>query len=115
MFGNLGQLMNIMKNAGAIKQSMQEMNERMEAARHTGEAGGGQVRATVNGRGDVLAIKIEPALVQSGDVELIEDFTCAAIRDAVVRSRQAMQSEMAELTGGLGLPGMDQMLGGGGP
>jgi DNA-binding YbaB/EbfC family protein len=114
MFGNLGQLMNIMKNAGAIKQSMQEMNERMEAARHTGEAGGGQVQATVNGQGDVLAVKIEPALVQAGDVEMIEDLTCAAVRDAVARSREAAQQEMAELTGGLGLPGMDQMLGGGG-
>ena len=114
MLGNLGQLMNIMKNAGAIKQSVQEMNERMEASRHTGEAGGGQVQATVNGKGDLLSLKIEPALVQAGDVEMVEDLTCAAVRDAVTRSREAAQQEMSDLTGGLGLPGMDQMLGGGG-
>lgn len=114
MFGNLGQLMNLMKNAGAIKQSVQEMNERMEAARHTGEAGGGQVQATVNGKGDLLSLKIEPTLVQAGDVEMVEDLACAAVRDAVTRSREAAQQEMSELTGGLGLPGMDQMLGGGG-
>ncbi len=113
MFGNIGQLMNLMKNAGAIKQGMQEMNERMEAARFVGEAGGGQVKATVNGRGDLLGVKIEPALVEAGDVEMIEELTCAAVADATTRSREAAQKEMMDMAGGFGLPGMDQMLGGG--
>lgn len=112
MFGNLGQLMNIMKNAGQIKQTMQEMNERLQAARFTGEAGGGQVRVTVDGRGELVSVKIDPAIVQSGDVEMLEDLTCAAVRDAVTRSREAMQKEMQSLTGGLNLPGLTDMLGG---
>lgn len=115
MFGNLGQIMNLMKNAGQIKQGMQDMNERLQAARFVGEAGGGQVQATVDGRGEMVALKIDPVLVQAGDVELLEDLTCAAVRDAVNRSRSAVQKEMQELTGGLNLPGMGDLPGGGRP
>jgi len=115
MFGNLGQIMNLMKNAGQIKQGMQDMNERLQAARFVGEAGGGQVQATVDGRGEMVALKIDPALVQAGDVEMLEDLTCAAVRDAVNRSRAAVQKEMQELTGGLNLTGMGDLLGGGRP
>jgi DNA-binding YbaB/EbfC family protein len=113
MFGNLSQIMNLMKNAGQIKQSVQDMNTRLQAARFTGQAGGGQVQATVDGRGEMVNLRIDPTRVQAGDVELIEDLTCAAVRDAVVRSREAMQKEMQELTGGLNLPGMGELLGGG--
>jgi DNA-binding YbaB/EbfC family protein len=112
MFGNLGQLAGLLKNAGQIKQNMQAMQERMAATRFEGEAGGGQVRSTVDGRGEIVAVKIDPALVQAGDIEMIEDLVCAAIRDAIKRSREAMQKEMQALTGGMGLPDMDNLLGG---
>jgi hypothetical protein len=112
MLGNLGQLAGLLKNAGQIKQNMEAMQERLAAARFTGEAGAGQVRATVDGRGDLVSIKLDPALVQAGDVEIIEDLTCAAVRDAVGRSRAAAQKELQEITGGLGLPGMGDLLGG---
>lgn len=112
MFGNLGQMMNILKNAGQIKQAAQEMNARLQAARIVGESGGGQVRATVDGRGELVALKIDPALVQGGDVEILEDLVCAAVRDAVTRSRETIQKEMQQITGGLNLPGLENMLGG---
>ncbi len=113
MFGNLGQLASLLKNAGQMKQNMQAMQERLAAARFVGEAGGGQVQATVNGKGEVINCKIDPALVQAGDVEMIEDLVAAAFRDASQRTREAAQKEMQELTGGMGLPGMDELLGGG--
>lgn len=113
MFGNLGQLMNLLKNTGALKQGVQDMQTRLAAARFVGEAGGGQVRATVDGKGDLIQLRIDPGLVQAGDVEMIEDLVCAAVRDAVARSREAVQKEMQELTGGLNLPGFGDLLGGG--
>jgi DNA-binding YbaB/EbfC family protein len=113
MFGNLGPLMNLLRNAGAIKQTAQQMNERLQAARFVGEAGGGQVQATVDGRGELLSVRFDPALVQAGDVELLEELTCAALRAAMSRSREALQKEMQELTGGVNLPGMSDLLGGG--
>ena len=111
MLGNLGQLASLLKNAGQIKENMQGMQERLKAARYVGEAGGGQVRATVDGRGELVEIKLEPTTVQSGDVELLEDLICAAVSDAVTKSRQAVQEEMQAATGGMDLGGMMDMLG----
>jgi DNA-binding YbaB/EbfC family protein len=111
MLGNLGQLANLLKNAGQIKENMQGMQERLKTARHVGEAGGGQVRATVDGRGELVEIKLEPASVEAGDVELLEDLICAAVRDAVSKSREAVQKEMEAATGGMNLGGMMDMLG----
>jgi hypothetical protein len=114
MLGNLGQLAGLLKNAGQLKQSMQEMNERLEAARFVGESGGGQVQATVNGKGELLGIKIEPQLVTAGDVEMLEDLVCAGVRDAVSKSREGAAKEMQAVTGGINLPGMSDLLGPGG-
>jgi len=111
MLGNLGQLANLLKNAGQIKENMQAMQERLQAARYVGEAGGGQVRATVDGRGELVSIKLEPATVEGGDIELLEDLICAAVRDAMAKSREAVQQEMQAATGGMDLGGMMDMLG----
>ncbi len=113
MLGNLGQLAGLLKNAGQIKENMQAMQERLAAARYIGEAGGEQVQATVDGRGELVQIKLEPASVESGDVEMLEDLICAAVRDAVGKSREAVQKEMQAATGGIDLSGMMDMLGGG--
>lgn len=112
MLGNLGQLAHLMKNAGQIKQNMADMNEKLSAARYSGEAGGGQVQATVDGKGDLVSLKIEPALIEAGDVEMLEDLICAAARDAIRVSREAAQKEMESAMGGLDLGGMMNMLGG---
>ncbi|QOJ14366.1 MAG: YbaB/EbfC family nucleoid-associated protein [Planctomycetia bacterium] len=112
MFGKLGQIAELVKNAGSIKQSMQDMQARMAAARYVGDAGAGQVTATVDGRGELLEVRISPDLVTAGDVEMIEDLVVAAVRQAATYAREATQKEMAQLTGGLNLPGMGDLLGG---
>jgi hypothetical protein len=115
MFGNLGQLgqlMNLLKDPEGLKQRVAEMNEKLANARFSGEAGGGQVRVTVDGKADIIDLKIEPALVEQNDVEMIEELTMAAMRDAVRQSRDATQQEMQQLAGGLNLGGMLDMFGG---
>jgi DNA-binding YbaB/EbfC family protein len=111
MFGNLGQFASLLKNAGQIKENMKGMQERLAAARYVGEAGGGQVRATVDGKGELVEIKLDPATVQGGDIELLEDLICASVREAVSKSREAAQKEMQAATGGMDLQGMMDMLG----
>ena len=111
MLGNLGQLAGLLKNAGQIKENMKGMQERLAAARYVGEAGGGQVRATVDGKGELIEIKLEPATVQAGDIELLEDLICASVREAMTKSREAVQEEMRAATGGMDLGGMMDMLG----
>ena len=112
MFGQFGQLANLMKNAGKISQGMKEMNERLAATRYVGQAGAEQVTATVDGRGDLVAVKIDPQLVESRDVEMLEDLIVAAAAAAVAKSREAMQAEMSAATGGLDLGEVSKMLGG---
>jgi DNA-binding YbaB/EbfC family protein len=112
MFGNLGQLTQLLRNAGQIKEGLRDLQTRLAAARYTGEAAGGQVRATVDGKGELHAVKIEPELIRSGDVELIEDLVCASVRDAVRLSRESVQKEMESLTGGVNLGSVMDMLGG---
>lgn len=113
MLGNLGQLASLLKNAGQIRENMKDIQQRLEAARYTGEAGGGQARATVDGRGEIIQLKLDPETVHAGDVEMLEDLICAAVRDAVARSREGVQKEMQAATGGMDLQGMMDMLGGG--
>lgn len=111
MFGQLGQLAGLLRNAGKITQNVKEMNERLAAARFVGEAGGGQVRATVDGRAELVGLRFDPALLATGDAELVEELTLAAVRDAAGRSRAAMQQEMAAMTGGLDLGDVGKLLG----
>ncbi len=110
MFGNLGQLTNLLRNAGAMKENMQRMQAEMKAARFTGDAGAEQVVATVDGTGELISLKIDPNLVTSGDREMIEDLTVAAVRAAVSRSREEMKARLQEVTGGLDLGGMMDMI-----
>ena len=111
MFGNLGQLAGLLKNAGQIKQNMQAMQERLADARFTGESGGGQVTAIVDGKCDMVSIKLDPAAIQAGDIELLEELICAAVRDATVKAREAAQQEMSNAMGGMDIGGMMDMFG----
>ncbi len=110
MFEQLGQITSLLRNAGKLKESMGEMQARLAAARFVGEAGAGQVHATVDGKGELLALKLDPALISSQDRELIEDLVCAAVRDAVSRSRDGMQKELQGALGGLDLSAFAGML-----
>ena len=74
----------------------------------TVSAGGGIVQATVDGRGHIRGIKIDPQAVSQGDVEMLEDLVLAAANEALRKARELVASEMARVTGGLGgkLPGL---------
>ncbi|MCC6360164.1 MAG: YbaB/EbfC family nucleoid-associated protein [Phycisphaerales bacterium] len=111
MFGNLGQLMGLLKNADKIKANMKDMQERLGALRFVGDAGAGQVQATVDGRGEPVSLKIDPGLFAGGDREMVEELVCASFRQAIQKSREGMQKEMSAAMGGLDL---SQFMGTGG-
>lgn len=110
--GQLGPLLNLLKNPAKLKEDMRQMNERLDAARFAGESGAGQVTATVNGRGNLVGVKIDPELLRADDLEMLEDLIVAAVRDGVSKSRETMQKEMQSMAGGIDLSGMSHMLGG---
>ena len=107
MFNNLGNLADLMKNAGKIRESMEKAGEALGQLQVEGSAAGGAVVAKVNGRLELLSIRIEPKLVSDGDVELLEDLVTAAVNQAMTKAREEAAKS---LTGGLPIP--PGMLGG---
>lgn len=110
MLGNLGNLASILKTAKELQGNLAKVQEELATRRYEADAGGGMVRAIVDGKGTLVDIKISPQAV--GDVELLEDFVKAAVGAATGKSREGMKGELATLTGGVNIPGLDQMLGG---
>ena len=96
----------LFKQAQDLQAQLQRVQE--EAASRTVEAsaGGGMVRATVNGRLEIVQLRIEPAALEGGDVDMLQDLVIAAVNQALRSAQQQMASEMSKLTGGLKLPGM---------
>jgi DNA-binding YbaB/EbfC family protein len=111
MFGGLGNLAGMMKQAKELQANMKKMQEEMEAKRFEADAGAGMVKATVNGKSELVQIKIDPKA--AGDVELLEDLIIAATSAASNKAQEAIKDEMSALTGGMNLPGLSDMMGAG--
>ena len=97
---------NIMKQAQQMQKKMLQMQE--ELAHRTVEAtvGGGMVTVTVNGKNEVLQVKIEPQVVDPDDVEMLEDLIVAGVNEALRKAQEMATEEMGKLTGGLKIPGL---------
>ncbi|MFQ5428661.1 MAG: YbaB/EbfC family nucleoid-associated protein [Thermodesulfobacteriota bacterium] len=100
MAKNLG---NIMKQAQQMQARMAEIQKEMGGRTCEASAGGGMVTALVNGNQDLLSIKIDPAVVDPDDVDMLQDLICAAVNEGYRRSKQMVSEEMGKLTGGLGM------------
>ncbi|MEW4569196.1 YbaB/EbfC family nucleoid-associated protein [Tautonia sp. JC769] len=113
MFGNLGNLADLMRNAGKIREQMEQAAEQLGNVQVEGSAGGGAVKATVNGRMELVSVRIDPKLTTDGDVELLEDLVTGAVNQAMNRAREEAAKTM---TGGMNLnmPGLDSLFPGGG-
>jgi DNA-binding YbaB/EbfC family protein len=110
VFNNLGNLADLMRNAGQLREKAAKAAEALGQLRVEGAAGGGAVKVTVSGKLEVLAVRIEPTLLADGDVELLEDLITAAANQALAKAREeAVQS----MTGGLPLAGLSGFFGAG--
>ena len=112
MLGNLGNIAGMLKQAKSMQANMQKMQEEMAQRRFEGDAGAGMVRAVVNGKAELLEVKIDAKAAE--DVELLEDLVKSAVVVATRKAQEGMKEEMAKLTGGLNIPGLTDMLGQGG-
>ena len=111
MLGGLGNLAGILKSAKDLQGNLAKLQEQLAARRYEGAAGGGMVLAIVDGRGTLIDIKIDPQAAT--DMELLEDLVKAAVGAATTKSQEGMKQDLGTLTGGLNIPGLSQMLGGG--
>jgi nucleoid-associated protein EbfC len=98
---NLGGLM---KQAQQMQERMQEMQSRLETLEISGESGAGLVRVTLNGKGEMRGVKIDPKLADPADMEMLEDLIVAAHRDAKGKIDAQAAAEMQKITGGMQLP-----------
>lgn len=101
-----------MKNIGQMVKQAQLMQARMNAMQENlgkidieGQAGGGLVTVTLNGKGEMRRIKLDPSLAKPEEIEVLEDLIVAAFNDAKSKVEAHVNEEMAKITGGLKLPG----------
>ena len=100
---NLG---NIMKQAQKMQAQMAKIQEEMSQKTVEATSGGGMVAVKVNGRQELISVKIDPEVVTSDDVEMLEDLVLAAVNEGLRKSQAMMSEEMSKVTGGLNIPGL---------
>ena len=103
---DFGKMQEMLEQAQAMQS---QMEEKLSATVVEAQSGGGVVTVRMNGRKEVLRLKIDPAAVGSAgsDLELLEDLITAAINEAGRRADAAMQTSVSGLMGGLNLPGLE--------
>src|SRR5256712_13068469 len=97
---------NLMKQAQQMQQKMMKLQEEIAKKTLDASVGGGMVTVTVNGKSEVLRIKIEPQEVDPNDVEMLEDLIVAAVNDALRKAQEMMAEEMCKSTGGIEIPSL---------
>lgn len=97
---------NLMKQVQEMQEKLLEMQEKAGEKTVEASSGGGMVMAVANGRQEVLSIKIDAAVIDPNDIEMLEDLVVAAVNEALRKSREMVTEEMGKLTGGLRIPGL---------
>ena len=94
-----------MRQLQAMQAEMERMQEELDTKEVETTAGGGAVAVRVNGKKEVLSIKIDPDVMDKEDPEMLEDLILVAVNEGLRQIEEMSQSEMGKITGGLGLPG----------
>ncbi|MCH2111460.1 MAG: YbaB/EbfC family nucleoid-associated protein [Planctomycetes bacterium] len=106
MAGSLGDLGGLLRQAQKMQKQMADLQEDLAKREFHASAGGGVVRATVNGARHLVGLKIDPQVVEPEEVEMLEDLVRTAVSEALKEAEDTSQSEIQALTGGAGFPGM---------
>ena len=101
-----GMNMNMVKQAQKMQQDMLKMQEEMESKEYEATVGGGVVKATVNGKHEVLSISIAPEAVDPDDVEMLQDMIVGAVNEAMRKADTEASQNLSRLTGGLNMGGL---------
>ena len=96
----------MMKQAQKMQQEMIRMQQELENTNYTAAAGGGMVKAVVNGKHELVDLQINPEAVDPDDVDMLQDMVIAAVNEAMRTADAAAQNNMSKLTGGLNLGGL---------
>ena len=101
-----GGLGDILQQAQQLQQNMTEAKAELEKKTVEASVGGGMVTVVANGAFEVLSVKIDPAVMEGDDIEMLQDLVQAAANEALRKAKDLMKEEMSKLTGGLPIPGL---------
>ena len=100
--GMPGNMNNLMKQAQRMQRQMEEAQKELEEKEVEAAAGGGAVKVKVSGKKEIVAVTIDPEVVDPDDVEMLEDLIMAATNEALRQIEEFSQASMSKITGGLG-------------
>lgn len=100
----MSDIFKILQQAQQVQSKMQQIQDELAQRSVTGTAGGGMVTVHADGKGTVKKIKIDPSVVNSADIEMLEDLIAIAVGEAQKKANDLAQEEMGKLTGGMNLP-----------
>ena len=101
-----GSMKNMLKEAKKVQEQLVQKQAELEEKEVEAASGGGAVTVRVNGRQEVLSVKIKPEVVDPDDIEMLEDLVLTAVNEAVRKSQEMVSEEMAKITGGFNIPGL---------
>ena len=97
---------NIMKQAKKMQERMARLQQELETKTVEASAGGGMVSVVVNGKFEIISLKIDKDVVSPDDVEMLQDLVMAAVNEGVRKAQEMTTTEMSKITGGLNIPGL---------
>lgn len=97
---------NMMKQVQKLQKQMEEMQENLKQQEFEANAGGGAIKAVVNGSKELVRVEIDPDVVDPDDVDMLQDLVVAAVNEALRTAEEKTNNEMGKLTGGLNIPGL---------
>ena len=107
MGGGPQNMNNMIRQAQKMQEDMATLQQELEEREYEVSAGGGVVTVKINGKREVLAINIEPEIVDPDDIETLSDILIAAVNEAIKKVESTASAEMQQITGGIsGIPGM---------
>ena len=96
----------MLRQAQKMQEDMAEKQAELEAAEYEVAAGGGVVNVKINGKKEILSVKLEPEIVDPDDIETLEDLLVAGVNEAIKKVEAITSEEMQKITGNISLPGM---------
>ena len=97
---------NLLKQAQQMHSKIAELQEEMAGKTVEASSGGGMVSIVMNGKQEVLSIRIDPEVVNREEIDMLQDLIAAAMNEAIRKSHEMMTEEMKKITGGLAIPGL---------
>jgi len=97
---------NLLKQAQQMQAKIGQLQEEMASKTVEASSGGGMVNVVMNGKQEILSVRIDPEVVSREEVEMLQDLLIAAVNEAIRKSQEMMTEEMKKITGGLSIPGL---------